>query len=49
MDELIHSDHEDDYNKFIDSATNMMNILVENDFKIEDIFEYLYTRLTAEV
>jgi hypothetical protein len=49
MDNLIYTDYKDDYDNFISSATNIMDTLVKNNFKVEDIFDYLYTRLTAEV
>jgi len=49
MDNLIYTDHKDDYDNFISSATNIMDTLVKNNFKVKDIFDYLYTRLTAEV
>ena len=49
MDQLIQSDHEDDYDNFISSATNIMDTLVKNNFKVEDIFDYLKSRLEAEV
>ena len=49
MDNLIYTDHKDDYDNFISSATNIMDTLVKNNFKVEDIFDYLKSRLEAEV
>jgi hypothetical protein len=46
MDGLV---NENDYDNFIQSATNIMNILTSNGFKPKEVFYYLYTRLTAEV
>jgi|688.fasta_scaffold129752_5 hypothetical protein len=40
---------ETDYNNFIDSATNIMRDLTKEGFEVQDVFYYLYTRLTAEV
>jgi hypothetical protein len=38
-----------DYNNFIQSATNIMSTLTDEGFEVKDVFYYLYTRLTAEV
>jgi hypothetical protein len=46
MDSLV---NENDYDNFIQSATNIMTTLTDNDFEPKDVFYYLYTRLTAEV
>jgi hypothetical protein len=46
MDGLV---NRNDYNNFIDSATNIMSDLTDEGFEVKDIFYYLYTRLTAEV
>jgi hypothetical protein len=46
MDNLV---NENDYDNFIQSATNIMTTLTDNDFEPKDVFYYLYTRLTAEV
>jgi len=40
---------QDDYKNFIDSATNIMNDLTKDGFKVKEAFYYLYTRLTAEI
>ena len=49
MDNLIYTDYKDDYDNFISSATNIMDTLMKNNFKVEDIFDYLKSRLEAEV
>jgi hypothetical protein len=41
--------NDDDYDNFINSATNIMKSLMDNGFEVKDIFHYLQTRLTAEV
>jgi hypothetical protein len=46
MDSLV---NKDDYNNFINSATNIMSDLTNEGIEVKDIFYYLYTRLTAEV
>jgi len=46
MDDLV---NENDYDNFIQSATNIMTTLTDNDFEPKDVFYYLYTRLTVEV
>ncbi len=46
MDGLV---NRDDYNNFINSATNIMRDLTNEGIEVKDIFYYLYTRLTAEV
>jgi hypothetical protein len=46
MDNLV---NQSDYMNFINSATKIMEDLVNAKFEVKDIFYYLYTRLTAEV
>lgn len=46
MDGLV---NENDYDNFIQSATNIMTTLTDDGFEAKEIFYYLYTRLTAEV
>jgi hypothetical protein len=46
MDGLV---NENDYDNFIQSATNIMTTLTDGGFEAKEIFYYLYTRLTAEV
>jgi hypothetical protein len=46
MDGLVNTN---DYNNFIQSATNIMDNLTNEGFEVKDVFYYLYTRLTAEV
>jgi hypothetical protein len=46
MDSLVNIN---DYNNFIQSATNIMNELTDEGFEVKDVFYYLYTRLTADV
>jgi regulator of replication initiation timing len=40
---------DNDYDNFINSATNIMKNLMDEGFEVKDIFHYLQTRLTAEV
>ena len=49
MDNFIYTNHKDDYDNFIDSAINIINALWEKNYKVEDIFDYLNSRLEAEV
>jgi hypothetical protein len=46
MDGLV---NKNDYDNFIQSATNIMTTLTNDGFEAKEIFYYLYTRLTAEV
>jgi hypothetical protein len=46
MDGLV---NENDYDNFIQSATNIMNTLTSDGFDPKEVFYYLYTRLTVEV
>ena len=46
MDSLV---NENDYDNFIQSATNIMNTLTSDGFDPKEVFYYLYTRLTVEV
>ena len=46
MDGLVNTN---DYNNFIESATNIMDNLTNEGFEVKDVFYYLYTRLTADV
>tara|TARA_B110000503_G_C7139240_1_gene410187 strand:+ start:1421 stop:2284 length:864 start_codon:yes stop_codon:yes gene_type:complete len=46
MDNLV---SQPDYMDFIDSATKIMNNLVNEGFEVKDVFYYLYTRLLTDV